>query len=103
MAAPAALAERIETGLTLVESDVRALPALASQWEQLEDGAQASLSLEWTHSMADYLTELDEHYRAGRMTRGQQERYQALLSELQAALPLIDRLKLYRPPVSLTP
>jgi hypothetical protein len=103
MASTTAVAERVTSGLALVESDVRGLPNLADEWEQLGESARVSLSLEWAHSMADYLTELDEQYHADRMTPGQQERYQALLRDLRTALPTINRLNLYGPPICLEP
>lgn len=103
MAATTAIESRIESGLALVEGDISALPEWASQWEGLDEGTQVSLSLEWTHSMADYLTELDEHYQGGQMTPSQQARYRELLDNLGTALPTIDQLRLYRPPVRQRP
>jgi hypothetical protein len=101
MATSTTIAGRIETGLQLVYADILDLPMLAEEWDGLADGARVSLSLGWAHSMADYLTDLDEHYRAGRMSPDQQARYRELLDKLRAALPIIGRLNLYPPPVSL--
>jgi hypothetical protein len=101
MVATATIVDRIESGLTLVTGDIRALADLELEWDQLDESVRASLSLEWSHSMADYLVELDEKYRAGEMTPPQRERYQLLIGELKDALPIIERLDIRRPPVRL--
>jgi hypothetical protein len=72
-------------------------PDLAAEWQSLSENARTSLSLEWDHMMADYLTELDEYCRAGFMTSDQQTRYRELLQILRNADPTIERLGLYRP------
>ncbi|MGI8912676.1 MAG: hypothetical protein ACR2JY_02605 [Chloroflexota bacterium] len=100
MVATATTADRIESGLALVEGDIRALPVLAEEWEHLGESTQVTLSLDWEHSIADYLAELDEHSRNGQMAPPQQARYWALRNNLQDALPLIQRLGWYIPPVA---
>jgi hypothetical protein len=76
---------------------------VAAEWAQLPDGERAHWSLDWDQLMGGDLRLLDPCYRAGAMTSEQQERYRAVLSELKAALPLIERLDLYRPTVPLEP
>ena len=90
------MGDRIESGLALVAGHIRALADLEREWDQLDESVQASLSLEWSHSMADYLVELDEEYRAGEMMPTQRERYHLLIGELKHALPIIERLNLRR-------
>ncbi len=101
MVATAKIASRISRYLQAILANVEDLPVLAKEWEMLPDGERASDALQWDHLMADYLTELDEHYRAGRMTSPQQACYQDLLSKLKEAIPIIQKLNLYRPPVPL--
>ena len=103
VAATSRLWNRIERGLSLVSSDVQALPEYVEQWGSLEEGPRVTLSLEWDHSMADYLTELDEYYRAGQMAAEQATRYRDLLARLKEALPLVDQLSFWRPLVCLDP
>ena len=95
------MVDHIESRLTLVTGDIRALAGLELEWGQLDESVQVSLSLEWAHSMADYLVELDEKYRAGDMMPSQRERYHALLGEIKDALPIIARLNLCQPMVNL--
>jgi hypothetical protein len=64
-------------------------------------GERASVSLDWDHMMADYLTEVDEYWRAGQLTDAQAARYADLRRKLREALPLIEKLNFYRPPVPL--
>lgn len=51
--------------------------------------------------MADYLVELDGHFRTNRMEPAQQLRYTELLRKLRDTLPIIERRRLYCPPVLL--
>ena len=91
--------QRIEIGLEPLRLMLGDLPEVAEEWPHLGDGERASWTLDWDQLMGSYLTLLEEYYRAGGMTADQQRRYQELLRELQEALPLIERLNLYPPPV----
>lgn len=75
------------------------LPEVAQEWTQLGDGERASWSLDWDQLMGSDLTLLERYYRAGELTADQQRRYRAVLHKLEEALPLIERLHLYPPPV----
>ncbi len=101
MATTPVMRNRVERRLDLLLAEVEELPATAADWDQLEEWEQASISLEWSHLMADYLTQLDSRYRAGEMAPDQQARYQDLLCKLREQFPIVERLNLYRPPVSL--
>jgi len=92
---------RIERSLHAILAETEDLPDLLSEWDSLPDWNQYSVKLDWAHLMADYLTELHEFARTGQMSAEQQARYQVLRRALQAALPIIERLNLYRPPVAL--
>ena len=101
MAAQTELNERIDSQLRAVRLTAADLPEVAAEWDRLADGERASWSLEWDHLIADYLTDLDECERAGHMTAEQHIDYRDLLGVLEQMLPIIERLNLYRPPVSL--
>lgn len=101
MATPSTVSSRLDRGIDLVRSFLDDLPDLADEWGKLAEAPRVSLSLEWDHLMADYLTELDEHYRSGEMGPGQIAEYKLLLGRLKEVLPIINRLNLYRPPISL--
>lgn len=103
MATTTARRVRIDQFLGSLQSWVEDFPGLADEWEELEEGPRVSLSLQWDHLMADYLTELDEYYRAGEMSAEQAEGYRRLLGQLKEILPLIRRLKFWEPIVSLDP
>jgi hypothetical protein len=103
MATPTSLDPRVDTGLESLRLMVGDLPEVAEEWNQLDDGERAHWSLDWDQLMGSHLRLLEAHFRAGQMTAAQQERYRAVLSKLKAALPLIERLDLYRPTVPLEP
>ena len=101
MATRATPDRRIENALDAVFSMLGDLPEVAGEWDDLTDGERASWSLEWDHAMGTYLVVLDRHYCSGELTSAQQASYRKLLQELKEALPLIEKLKLYPPPVPL--
>lgn len=101
MVAPVVVAHRIEIAMKSVGLMLCDLPEIAEEWPQLRSGEQASLSLDWDHLIASYLSELDEHYRSGNMTTEEQARYGSLLQKLNDAIPIIERLDFMRPTVSL--
>ena len=78
--------QRIEISLEAVRGHLGDLPEIAAGWEQLADGERVSCSPDWAHLMADSLSELDEHCRAGNMTPEQQERHRNLLHSLKTTL-----------------
>ncbi len=78
-----------------------AMRHLIDAYIRAEESEQVSLSLDWAHLMADYLTELDEYFRGGQLTRDQEERYRSLLGKLKDVRPIIQQLRLYPPPVAL--
>ena len=101
MAAPATTDERIAIGLESLRLTLGDLSEVAGEWTQLNDGERASWSLDWDQLMATYLPLLERSYRSGAMTPDQQVRYGEVLRQLKEALPLIQRLQLYPPPVPL--
>jgi hypothetical protein len=101
MVATPEVAARIERKLRAIAAEVDDLPNVEAEWETLPDWNQASIAIEWAHLMADYLTELDELNRDRSMSDDQQLRYCAMLHALAAAMPIIERLDLYRPPIPL--
>jgi hypothetical protein len=103
MATTSSIRSRIDGRLHLLLAEIEELPATADEWNSLEDWQRASISLEWDHMMADYLTEADEYYRSGEMAPDQQARYRHVLCKLREVLPVVERLNFYPPPVSLQP
>jgi hypothetical protein len=77
------------------------LPGVAEEWPSLDEGERISWSLDWDQLMGGHLPLIEAQFRGGLLTPQQQERYSTLLAQLKAALPLLDRLDLYRPTVPL--
>ena len=101
MATTTQVAGRVERSLHALIAEIDWLPNTAAEWDGMSEGEQVSISLDWDHLIADYLTELDAFYHAGKMSMEQRERYHILLQKLRDAQPLFERLNLYRPTVSL--
>ena len=102
MAAPTRVAARIDSYLFALLAEIADLPNVTAEWDSLSPAARASVSLDWDHLLADYLPELETHYHAAAMTAEQRERYGELRRQLQAALPLFERLGWLPIPVPLT-
>jgi hypothetical protein len=100
MATTTPVRRQIEAGLREIAAEVDFLPTLAGGWDEESAANRDVWHLEWRELMAR-LEGLDHAYRASQMTPDQQARYQELLCQLKAALPLIERLGLYPPPVPL--
>ncbi|GBD16048.1 hypothetical protein HRbin26_00943 [bacterium HR26] len=89
---------RIAISLDYVARELDFLAEVEGESEE----TQLAYMLEWPDLMAR-LQSLERAYRSGRMTSEQAERYRELLGKLSEALPIIERLGLTRPPVSLQP
>jgi hypothetical protein len=103
MASPPATDHFVEIGLESLRLMLGDLPDVAAEWDEISDGERVSWSLDWDQLMATDLKLLDPIYRSGSMTPDQQSRYHTVLAQLKDALPLIERLDLYPPMVSLEP
>jgi len=101
MTAPTTVAARIARYLTALLAEVADLPNLVAEWDRLPPAARASVALDWDHLLADYLTELESHYRAGVMLPTQSARYADLRCQLRAARPLLEQLGWLPLPVEL--
>lgn len=97
----AEIALRSKIGLDALHRWVDDLPDFAEDWDNLDETYRDSWCMEWAHLMADYLVELAEYARDDCLSPDQKERYRDLLGKLKVTLPLISKLKLKRPPVSL--
>jgi hypothetical protein len=73
------------------------LPELAEEWDEITDAERASWSLDWDQVIASDLFVLQKLQREGRFSTEQESRYRDVLSLLNQASPLIDRLGLYPP------
>lgn len=100
MATTADLTQRIEVGLREIGAEADFLPELAAGWAEESAAERDVWYLEW-RELLGRLEELERSSRAGTMTAEQQGRYQELLEKLRASLPLLERLGLPSPAVSL--
>ncbi len=94
MAAPTIVTSRVERSLNALLAEVRELPGVAADWDNLSDGERAAIALDWDHLIADYLTELEGFRRSAAMTAEQETRYHELVRHLHEAQPLFRRLGL---------
>jgi hypothetical protein len=76
------------------------LPGLYARWDTLTQDERDDQDLAWTQYIAQ-LEWLDQVARAGTMTTDQQVAYEALLAKIRQTLPLIDKMGLVPPTVSL--
>jgi hypothetical protein len=101
MATRLATDRRIGIDLASLRLMLGDLPEVAQEWDELSDGERVSWSLDWDQLMGALKVTLDPYYRSGAMTDDQRARYGTILGQLKEALPLIQRLQLYPPPVPL--
>jgi len=91
---------RIDANLESILAETQYLPELERTWDQLPDTVRVSWDLEWGELM-DRLEGLESDYRSGAMTSEQRLAYRQLLRALAAQLPVLKRLDLTLPAVSL--
>jgi hypothetical protein len=103
MVAPSKAASGIGSRLEALSADIGDLPELDAEWDTLDEAERVSWSLTWDHVMGTYLPLVDDAYRRGRMTPEQADAYRETLGRLNAALPIIERLRLMPPTVPLDP
>jgi hypothetical protein len=101
MAAPAALAVRIDRDLAALLAELPDLPNVVAEWDSLFPATRASVAMDWQHLLADYLVERLQLYQVGAMTPDQCARYGDLRRQLRASLPLFERLGWLPLPVAL--
>ena len=101
MATRLAIDQRVEIELKSLRLMLGDLPEVAQEWDELSDGERVSWSLDWDQLMGALKVTLDPYYRSGAMNDDQRARYCTILRQLKEALPLIERLQLYPPPVPL--
>ena len=93
---------RVEIDLESLRLMILDLPEVADEWSEMGGGERASWSHDWDQLMGALKVTLDPQYRSGAMSPDQGRSYRDLLRRLEEALPIIDRLQLYPPPVALT-
>ncbi len=91
-----------EISLRALAAELRCLPEMAEAWEQEPEDRRLTYSLEWDEPLGR-LEQLDRAYRSGALPTEQAARYRDLLRALREALPLIQKLALEPPRVSLRP
>jgi hypothetical protein len=88
--------------IDLIRAQVTALRELASDPDKAPDSARVyDFSIRWGVLLSGRLERLAYYHRRGELTQDEQARYAELRSELREVLPLVERLGLGRPAVSL--
>ncbi|HWR48195.1 MAG TPA: hypothetical protein VN327_11380 [Pseudonocardiaceae bacterium] len=92
----------VDADLDLMFAAVTALRELASDPDKAQDSARVyDFSIRWGTLLHGRLERLAYYHGRGELAPQEQERYQALRSELRLSLPLVERLGLARPRVAL--
>jgi hypothetical protein len=91
---------RAMTSLPTVELMLGDLPDVAAEWESLDAAERDGWSLDWSNEMSG-LRRLAQDASEGLLTSAQEERYHVVLEKLREALPTVERLALYVPPIGL--
>lgn len=100
MAATTERSRRIDLDLDAVRADVEDLPEVERGWGTESEPNQRAWRMEWWDVMGR-VQSLHEAYTAGQMSDVQQQQYRALLDRVREMIPIIERLQLALPPVSL--
>ena len=96
MASPTVL-RQIDNDLRIVEGEVADLPELEATWPDETPMNKIDWHYEWWDVVGRYEA-LRQAYLTGEMLPQQAERYCALTSQLEASIPILERLGLPLPP-----
>lgn len=99
MATPAEITERIDGDIEAIEDMVAELNDVARDWAELPESVLVAWCLDWDQAMGTILPSLAQASAESNMSSAQRARYQAVLVQLRRAMPIVERLDLYRPPV----
>ncbi|HLH26572.1 MAG TPA: hypothetical protein VK066_28965 [Chloroflexota bacterium] len=94
MAAPShdsAVSERMESFLTYLLAEWRAIPELAQEWAEWSEAERLDYASDWA-IREDRLLEVTAAAQQGRLTPGQQQRYVQVQRLVAQHRPLLDRL-----------
>lgn len=92
----------IMADIDVVEARLREVRDLAADPDRAADEQRVyDVSIRWGAVLCGRLQRLDHYASRGKLAPAEATRYRELLAALAAALPLIDRLGLGRPPVPL--
>jgi hypothetical protein len=86
--------------LETIEPMLDDLPEVADQWAHLNEGEQASWSLDWSSEMSK-LEHLAQYASQGLLSADQRKHYRQLVQTVKLRLPVIRRLNLYEPIIRL--
>lgn len=103
MATQTPVSSRVTLELESVRLMIGDLADVAAEWPELSGAERASWSLDWDQIMGSVESVLDPAYRAGSMTRDQQEQYRDLLGRLRDGTSTLERMGLQRPTPALQP
>lgn len=83
-----------------LDRSVRGVFADAEEWDEFSEIEQIDYSLEWDNDMSG-VESLEKAYRNNELTDEQAARYEDLRANLKRTLPVLERLQLSKPSVSL--
>lgn len=92
MTTPARMKEYRDISLDAIGSYLADVPGMATEWDDLDSGEQASLALEWD-DLVNRLEALNADRAAGELTAGQERRYNAILTELDGVSKVLQHLE----------
>jgi hypothetical protein len=98
MATTTEIQQRVELDLRLIELTLADLPGIADEWGQIGEGERVSWSMDWSNEMSG-LEHLARLATEGVLTDDQLARYREIVRTLAQALPIVERLDLYRPSI----
>ena len=102
MAETADLSETIDSTIRGVTTVLRSMPEVARAWPSWSEDAHVDFYLEWD-ALMDHLGEVTEAHDAGLLNPEQLASFRELVDTLGRVSPLLDRLDLQHPRLTLAP
>jgi hypothetical protein len=101
MATTSSLTSRIDRELDALLAELRDLPNVVQEWDDLSDATRASVTLDWDHLLIDVLRSVEHHARCRELNDDQQRRLHEVHGLLDEMRDNLQRLG-FSVPASLT-
>ena len=92
MATTPTLTARIDRELDALMAELRDLPTVAREWDDLPESVRASVGLDWDHLLLDVLRDVQQIEQRAEFSEHQRERLLEVYGLLDDARPTLERL-----------
>lgn len=92
MATTSTLTARIDQKIDALLAELRDLPTVAEEWDELPESVRGSVALDWDHLLLDVLRDVQQFEQRSALSELQRERLREVYELLDDMRPTLERL-----------